>query len=84
VYISLNMLVERAKSGFPLKPPVSVATGLLLTASGLETVVFDMIYRTNKDSIIIIIESFYDLQHTIRTIEKRDYSNTLIAFTTLR
>lgn len=40
------MLVERGKSGFPLKPPVSVDTGLLLTGSGLETVVFDMIYRT--------------------------------------
>ena len=45
------MLVERGKSGFPLKPPVSVATGLLLTGSGLETVVFDMIYETITNTV---------------------------------
>jgi hypothetical protein len=37
------MLVEGVKRGFPLKPPTSTATGFLLTGSGLETVVFDII-----------------------------------------
>jgi hypothetical protein len=43
MYMSFKMLVERLKRGFPLKPPASAATGFLLTGSGLETVVFDII-----------------------------------------
>lgn len=43
MYISLKISVERLKTGFPLKPPASFATGLLLTDSGREIVVFDMI-----------------------------------------
>lgn len=43
VYISFKILVERLKRGFPLKPPVSVANGFVLTLSGLEIVVFDII-----------------------------------------
>ena len=42
-YISFNILVERLKRGFPLKPPDSSATGFCLTESGLEMVVLDMI-----------------------------------------
>lgn len=45
MYISFKILVERLKRGFPLNPPVSAATGLLLTGSGLETVVFDIIWK---------------------------------------
>ena len=42
------MFVERLKRGFPLKPPTSLATGFLLTGSGLETVVFDIIWTKRK------------------------------------
>lgn len=44
IYISFKILVERLKRGFPLKPPVSEANGFLLTGSGLEMVVFDIIW----------------------------------------
>lgn len=37
-------MFDKLNRGFPLKPPVSLATGILLTGSGLEIVVFDMIY----------------------------------------
>ena len=43
MYISFKRLVEISKRGFPLKPPASEATEFLLTESGLETVVFDII-----------------------------------------
>lgn len=43
MYISFKILVDRLNRGFPLKPPDSAATGFLLTESGLEMVVFDMI-----------------------------------------
>lgn len=45
VYVSFRISVERLKSGFPLKPPDSLAKGSLLTESGLDIVVFDMIYK---------------------------------------
>lgn len=45
MYISFKILVEGLKSGFPLKPPASEANGFALTGSGLETVVFDIIYK---------------------------------------
>lgn len=45
IYISFKILVERLKRGFPLKPPVSEANGLFLTGSGLEIVVFDIIWK---------------------------------------
>lgn len=40
--------MERLKSGFPLKPPDSLAKGSLLTESGLDIVVFDIIYNHPK------------------------------------
>lgn len=43
MYISFNRLVETAKRGFPLNPPALAATGFLLTESGLEIVVLDII-----------------------------------------
>lgn len=44
-YVSFKILVDRSKRGFPLKPPDSLATGSSLIGSGLEMVVFDIIYK---------------------------------------
>lgn len=42
------MLVDKLKRGFPLKPPDSAESGFLYTRSGLDMVVFDIIYKTGK------------------------------------
>lgn len=45
IYISLRMVVERSKSGFPLNPPASLAKRWVFTGSGLEMVVLDIIWE---------------------------------------
>lgn len=54
MYISLKIFVDKLKRGFPLRPPVSAATVFLLTESGLEMVVFDIIYKIQETGNAVV------------------------------
>lgn len=47
--MSLSMSFDKLKRGFPLNPPLSFDTGFVSTTSGLEIVVFDIIYNKAKN-----------------------------------